>query len=221
MSFKSSRFRIGAAALLLSTTAITTLNAPAHSAELCNNVFQAFGISQYQSGDTCTIGDKQLTNFTFPVGFTSGNFTFTEPAIGNHELSFTAVGQQFTPGTYAFGYTITATQADRIIAQKIDLSSSVQTTNNGTIALDTLASGGAVTGPSSAPSQSPFFAPVQSLNATTTVVVTSGTFTGWKNSYLQQSSQGTPTPGPLPLLGAASAFGFSRKLRRRIKSQIA
>lgn len=29
----------------------------------------------------------------------------------------------------------------------------------------------------------------------------------------------TPTPGPLPILGAASAFGMSRRLRRRIASQ--
>ncbi|MFM6174835.1 MAG: hypothetical protein ACKPB4_22350 [Sphaerospermopsis kisseleviana] len=29
----------------------------------------------------------------------------------------------------------------------------------------------------------------------------------------------TPTPGPLPILGAASAFGMSRRLRRRIGSQ--
>jgi hypothetical protein len=27
-----------------------------------------------------------------------------------------------------------------------------------------------------------------------------------------------PVPGPLPLLGAASAFGFSRKLRRRLRA---
>ena len=29
-------------------------------------------------------------------------------------------------------------------------------------------------------------------------------------------NQGTPTPGPLPLVGAAAAFGFSRRLRSRI-----
>jgi hypothetical protein len=28
----------------------------------------------------------------------------------------------------------------------------------------------------------------------------------------------TPVPGPLPLFGAASAFGFSRKLRRRLRA---
>lgn len=30
---------------------------------------------------------------------------------------------------------------------------------------------------------------------------------------------GTPVPGPLPLLGAAAAFGLSRKLRRRLKKK--
>jgi hypothetical protein len=27
-------------------------------------------------------------------------------------------------------------------------------------------------------------------------------------------------PGPLPLLGAASAFGFSRRIRNRIKASV-
>jgi hypothetical protein len=31
-------------------------------------------------------------------------------------------------------------------------------------------------------------------------------------------AQATPVPGPLPVLGAAAAFGFSRKLRKRIKT---
>jgi hypothetical protein len=32
-----------------------------------------------------------------------------------------------------------------------------------------------------------------------------------------QATLYTPVPGPLPLFGAAAAFGFSRKLRKRIK----
>ena len=28
----------------------------------------------------------------------------------------------------------------------------------------------------------------------------------------------TPVPGPLPVAGSAAAFGFSRKLRRRLRS---
>ncbi|MEI6112325.1 MAG: hypothetical protein WCP63_11755 [Cyanobium sp. ELA712] len=37
---------------------------------------------------------------------------------------------------------------------------------------------------------------------------------------IAQQSDPTPSavPGPLPLFGAASAFGFSRKLRRRLRA---
>lgn len=46
---------------------------------------------------------------------------------------------------------------------------------------------------------------------------TGGKFTGFTD-YLQLKAYQIPTtPGPLPILGAAAAFSFSRQLRRRIK----
>jgi hypothetical protein len=33
-------------------------------------------------------------------------------------------------------------------------------------------------------------------------------------------AEASPVPGPLPIFGAAAAFGFSRKLRRRIKNSV-
>jgi len=36
-------------------------------------------------------------------------------------------------------------------------------------------------------------------------------------TWAQATTLSTPVPGPLPLFGAAAAFGFSRKLRKRIK----
>lgn len=48
---------------------------------------------------------------------------------------------------------------------------------------------------------------------------------GFGSLYLTNSAQGTfqgltpPVPGPLPLFGAGAAFGFSRKLRRKIRSR--
>lgn len=36
-----------------------------------------------------------------------------------------------------------------------------------------------------------------------------------QNNFTQKT--GTPAPGPLPLLGAGAAFGFSRQIRRRIR----
>ena len=41
--------------------------------------------------------------------------------------------------------------------------------------------------------------------------------TAWTLSTPFSTSSSTPVPGPLPALGAAAAFGFSRKLRKRIK----
>ena len=36
-------------------------------------------------------------------------------------------------------------------------------------------------------------------------------------TWAQATALSTPVPGPLPLLGAGAAFGFSRKLRKRIQ----
>jgi hypothetical protein len=51
----------------------------------------------------------------------------------------------------------------------------------------------------------------------------SSTITNSWNSPLGMNQMGNtvtqqPVPGPLPLLGAATMFGFSRKLRRRIQT---
>ena len=56
------------------------------------------------------------------------------------------------------------------------------------------------------------------FTTTSTVIpgshMTDGTFT-WAQATLYTAP--APAPGPLPLFGAAAAFGFSRKLRKRIK----
>jgi hypothetical protein len=50
----------------------------------------------------------------------------------------------------------------------------------------------------------------------TYVTTGSGRITGITNTFTTKSN-GTGVPGPLPLLGAGAAFGFSRKLRNRMK----
>jgi MYXO-CTERM domain-containing protein len=67
------------------------------------------------------------------------------------------------------------------------------------------------TGPSSF-----FTPPVTSATFTTTLNVTSG-FVSQVTSGISQRDPGTRVPGPLPLLGAGAAFGFSRRIRNRIK----
>jgi hypothetical protein len=47
-----------------------------------------------------------------------------------------------------------------------------------------------------------------------TIANGSGVLDNFTNAYTQQ------VPGPLPLLGAGTAFGFSRRLRRRAKARV-
>ena len=44
-----------------------------------------------------------------------------------------------------------------------------------------------------------------------------GTFSP-STSFVVEAKDATSAPGPLPIFGAAAAFGFSRKLRKRIKT---
>jgi hypothetical protein len=56
---------------------------------------------------------------------------------------------------------------------------------------------------------------VKSISVMDTYAVTVGSISSFLNSFTQKPDQGTPdqVPGPLPLLGAGAAFGFSRRLR--------
>jgi hypothetical protein len=56
---------------------------------------------------------------------------------------------------------------------------------------------------------------VKSISVMDTYSVTVGLMNSFQNSFTQKPDQGTPdqVPGPLPLLGAGAAFGFSRRLR--------
>ena len=46
--------------------------------------------------------------------------------------------------------------------------------------------------------------------------VTQGSIESWEQSFNFQDPPPPPVPGPLPVLGAGIAFGYSRKLRKRI-----
>ena len=59
---------------------------------------------------------------------------------------------------------------------------------------------------------------VKSITVMDTYGVTVGSINSFQNSFSQKPDQGDPeqVPGPLPLLGAGAAFGFSRRLRTRV-----
>jgi len=58
---------------------------------------------------------------------------------------------------------------------------------------------------------------VKKIRVVDTYEVTVGSVNSIQNSYSQKDADPTDTvPGPLPLLGAGAAFGFSRRLRTRV-----
>jgi hypothetical protein len=58
---------------------------------------------------------------------------------------------------------------------------------------------------------------LQSIHVQDTFNVEQGSLESFINTFrLQDRAPGDPVPGPLPLLGAGAAFGFSRRLRSRL-----
>ena len=61
-----------------------------------------------------------------------------------------------------------------------------------------------------------FNSPLKSISVKNEYFVTTGSINSFQNSYTQFENPTQRVPGPLPLLGAGAAFGFSRRLRARV-----
>ena len=58
---------------------------------------------------------------------------------------------------------------------------------------------------------------LKSISVKNEYLVASGSINSFQNSFVQFENEPPPqVPGPLPLLGAGAAFGFSRRLRTRV-----
>ncbi len=201
------------------------------------------GASIFGNGFACTSGDKIYSSFI--KNLDPGNklqtsiFQFTIDG-SNHTIS--SIGN-FTPGTYEFGYTMTifnalnteqALQSANTSASSSSISNprglspswtktlDVQT-NDESLFVTTTQLGattnsdgpktfGALVQPVSADFISRLFVP--------TVPGQPNTVTSITDTVTQKFDETATVPGPLPILGAAAAFGFSRKLRSRIKQTV-
>ncbi|MCS5691558.1 hypothetical protein NZK33_06115 [Cyanobium sp. FGCU-6] len=168
----------------------------------------------------CQIGDKIYSNFVVNEGnFNNGLFSFSESG-NDHTLNVTTVGTPFGMGTYSFSYTVSVAAPSTKFIESFRTSASASTvggavfnkslTTAQTASPQTVSYTNTTTGPASPLADlSPA---VSSAVFTSTLVVTSGTVNQFTDSLVQT----TDVPGPLPILGAGVAFGFSRNLRRRI-----
>lgn len=174
-------------------------------------------------------GGSTLAGATFTgvsVGGGTGDFTYASPASNTYTANL-----NFNPGfntgigsTQTFSYTLATTNGNvwtqasltsqmQALLQGGSFSKEVCSTGFGTGTCQTYTSTDTGTSAQS-PTLVGFGTQIWVRDTyVSTVASPSGQVTGITNTFMS-----APVPGPLPVLGAGAAFGFSRKLRRRIKA---
>lgn len=184
------------------------------------------------SNAVCTSFDpSQVANVVDYTGFTG---TLTPPSGGSNQLTrakvlfdfagtwnptFSITGISLSgpgiTGSLSFGDVTLSTYSNPDFAETnlVALTTALSTVNFGT---DSPAPKLSFTIPAGAASAgATLTASIQYRNISGSQVLTSG------SNLVTTASGGTAaTPGPLPLFGAGAAFGFSRRLRRRIAQSV-
>lgn len=208
--------------------------APAHAGVCTGNgmTTASFALTLIDSdpGLTCTVGDKIYSNFKY------SGFVASDPLQNTVNLSESGVGglqhtigmmntSGWTSASNTFSYTVA-------IASGPNSLNKWAATGSGSIIGSSFTA--TVSATNSAPSPNPnMVGPTGSFSTsmtpstftdgtltsdfTNTFNVNSDSFTSFDNSIIQKAPNGS-VPGPLPLLGAGAAFGFSRRIRSRIKA---
>lgn len=175
-------------------------------------------------GFSCKIGDKIYRNFSASgdaLGSAEAQFQWSKIGTDQYNLSVQSV---FNPGTYTLTYNVDITDTNNVFKElrtsatssgtdpspvwQKSLAAVPPTTPSPLIATATSPGGASVIGI--------FPDDVKTAPFTSTLTVTANSVTQIQDT-LTQKPHTSSVPGPLPLLGAGAAFGFSRKLRRRIK----
>ena len=171
---------------------------------------------------TCTVGDVTYSNFSF-TGFVSSALdlnvvSMSESGLGGqqHTLGMQNVAGWTSPSN-TFNYTVSRASGSKVYdlwaasASSSVIGSNFNSTVTATNSAPSPNPNGAVNAFSTASSPSTFNAGTTSSAFTNTFIVTSNAFTAFNNSFIQKAD----VPGPLPILGAAVAFRFARRLRKR------
>lgn len=214
-------FKIGAACAFGMSSFILVSGTPVKAAACVDNF-----LGLLSGNSPCT--DSQGYEFSF-IGSTGFNTTPTlgvgdqfafQSSFGNFQYSLqAATAYTTTPGTYSISYKVKA-PTGKLLSQ---LTSGLQSSDNTATGTWTIegTQGKAettLTAPLTATGGVYNYAPKLSEDTfTATLVVTSGNIST-VGSMLKPAPIPSEVPGPLPIIGAGAAFGFSRKIRRRIQA---
>ncbi|MDI9405936.1 MAG: hypothetical protein QM522_04440 [Chitinophagaceae bacterium] len=169
----------------------------------------------------CISGDKIYSDFSFTnfAGSTGLSITNAGP-----QHTFSASGLNFGVGTTAsYSYTVAIAPGNpnasflgyRTAATSSDIFNPIW---QGTKTLTGTPNGGVSTSTNGTTGNTILYSPTIGGPVTFTggINVTSGRMDVLTDTLVQQIQ--VPVPGPLPILGAAAAFGYSRRLRKRIST---
>jgi hypothetical protein len=172
--------------------------------------------SAWISGQSLTCGDKEFTwkSTVVPGNLASSVVSAAQPLPGDYLFN---LDNEFATTDFDFTYEATITQPGWVFS-KVDLDTDADVFANPASELEATYS--------FAGGNSPIV--LKSINGSSSLETVTGgpTAITVRNIYngegaidtIENSFQQTQTvPGPVPLLGAGAAFGFSRKLRRRLK----
>jgi len=181
---------------------------------LCNSY--SWGPDYMQLGDKIFRFDPTLSNFQGTSG--TLNFTNTSSNLWTVNLDFDPATSILTQGQYAYSLSIDPLTSGGRQFALVDLDSTCNSLQSGDSCTVNKFLNGATTAALSSPSGDPD-GPVAISGTTVQVIDTfstagQGTLDSISNNFSQTRET---TPGPLPLLGAGAAFGFSRQLRKRIR----
>ena len=161
--------------------------------------------------------------FTFKLTSWSGfvasdSISFSNPTPDTFNYSIQA-NTPWDSGSKVLNYMVTAPVNKLLNGHTASLNTAVFLPTNGTFTVAGVNStSGVMTNSSVAPGTIMYGSPLSTDTFTATLNgISGGGVQVVNSSYSAVMAPMTAVPGPLPLLGAGAAFGFSRKLRRRIK----
>jgi hypothetical protein len=189
----------------------------------------SIGFATWAGGTALTCDDKQFT-YNSSSGLPAGSGDQVSASVdptGTYLFLYDFVDPNFnTISSFTLDYTASIVGTDDFFVA-VDIDSNVPTTAPSEVLTATYTGGTApVVLESINGDQDPAVLPVAGKPTTLSVsnVYTTpagGSISEFQNSFRQDRDiPGTTVPGPLPLVGAGMAFGFSRKLRSRIKARV-
>jgi hypothetical protein len=173
--------------------------------------------AHWVAGRNLSCGDKTFSQLsTATLGdLASSTISAQEPMTGDYIFSLEL--PDFTRSPFDFTYLATITDHDRQFSA-VDLNSDADSLADPASILAATFTGGTSPVVLTSRNGSPDLEVILGGPEVLTVQNSSngaGSINSLENSFRQ-----TQVPGPLPILGAGMAFGFSRKLRRRIKANV-